>query len=115
MNYYTDVLKQYAVFEGRASRTQYWMFVLINFIILLILAGIEVALGSPLIIYSLYQLAVLVPTLAVTVRRLHDSGKSGWWILIGLVPFIGAIILLVLMVIDSEPGENRFGPNPKGA
>lgn len=113
MNYYTDVLRKYAVFGGRASRKQYWMFFLINNIIIAILWGICFALHN-LVLYWLYLLVLFVPGIAVGVRRLHDTDHSGWWYLVGLIPLVGAIILIVLMVTDSTPGQNRFGPNPKG-
>jgi len=114
MNWYIGVLKKYAVFSGRARRKEYWMFTLVNVIILLVLAGVEKALGilGPSVIYAL---AVLLPGLAVSIRRLHDTDRSGWWMLLSLVPFIGAVVLLVFMVLDSNPGGNRFGPNPKAA
>jgi uncharacterized membrane protein YhaH (DUF805 family) len=108
MNWYFEVLRKYAVFKGRARRKEYWMFVLFNIIIGLILGFIGI-LGT------LYMLAVLLPSLAVGVRRLHDAGRSGWWLLIGLVPIIGGIVLLVFFVQDSQPGENEYGPNPKVA
>ena len=119
MNWYVKVLKNYAVFSGRARRKEYWMFVLFNFIFSVIAMILDNILGlafenvgyGP--IYLLYCLAVFIPGLAVSVRRLHDIGKSGWFILISLIPFIGPIWLLVLMCTDSEPGENDYGPNPK--
>ena len=120
MNWYITVLKKYAVFEGRAKKKEYWMFVLFN-IIFSVLAGLlDIALSTPgqnngndfNLVSSLYSLAILLPTLAVTVRRLHDVGKSGWWILIPLIPVIGSIWLFLLMLADSEPGGNQYGPNP---
>jgi uncharacterized membrane protein YhaH (DUF805 family) len=120
MNYYTEVLKKYAVFSGRARRKEYWMFVLWNFIIVVVLwiiaAAISVAINSQVvsIIVGLYSLAVLLPNIGVSVRRLHDIGRSGWWLLIGLIPLVGAIILLVWDAKDSQPGSNQYGPNPKG-
>lgn len=115
MNWYLEVLKKYAVFSGRARRTEYWMFFLFNFIISFVLAFIEGIVGGPGIIGLLYSLAVLIPGIAVSVRRLHDTNRSGWWLLIGLVPLIGAIVLLVFMVQDSQQGDNHYGPNPKAA
>ena len=115
MNWYLEVLKKYAVFEGRARRTEYWMFFLFNLIISFVIGFVEGMFGSPGILYLIYALAVLIPGIAVSVRRLHDIGKSGWWILIGLVPLVGPIILLVFAVMDSQPGDNEFGPNPKAA
>jgi uncharacterized membrane protein YhaH (DUF805 family) len=119
MSWYLEVLKKYAVFSGRARRTEYWMFVLFNIIIILVLAFIDYSTGtfSPQagvgLLGGLYSLAVLIPSIAVTVRRLHDTGRTGWWILIGLIPIIGNIALLVFMVLDSEPGTNQYGPNQK--
>jgi uncharacterized membrane protein YhaH (DUF805 family) len=119
MNTYLQVLKKYAVFSGRASRSEYWVFVLFNitFIVIAIIldnimgiAMTEVGYGP---IYGLYALAILLPGLAVAVRRLHDVGKSGWMILISLIPIIGAIWLIVLMATDSNPEENQYGTNPK--
>lgn len=114
MNWYLEVLKKYAVFEGRARRMEYWMFVLVNLIISIVLAIIEFVLGSPGVIGWLYALAVLIPGIAVSVRRLHDTDRSGWWLLLALIPLIGAIVLLVFMLQEGGPGTNRFGPNPKG-
>ena len=119
MNWYLKVLKQYADFSGRARRKEYWMFVLSNMIFAIVAMILDNVLGiamegigyGPL--YGLYALAMLIPGLAVAVRRLHDVGKSGWMILIALIPLIGAIWLLVLMVTDSNPGENQYGQNPK--
>ena len=113
MNWYLEVLKKYAVFSGRARRKEYWMFFLFNVIILFVLGLVEGLAGSPGIVSMLYSLGVLIPGIAVTVRRLHDTDRSGWWLLIGLVPLIGAIALLVFMVQDSKLDENQYGSNPK--
>lgn len=115
MNWYLTVLKRYAVFTGRACRSEYWLFVLINVIVAIVLGVIEGMLGSPGIVSGLYSLAVLVPSLAVTVRRLHDTGRSGWWILIGLVPIIGGLVLLIFVVLPGTAGPNPFGEGPDGA
>ena len=119
MNWYLKVLKQYADFEGRARRTEYWMFILFNMIFCIVavildnLMGLTISPEMPYgVFYFLYCLAVLIPGLAVTVRRLHDTGRSGWMFLICLIPFIGGIWMLVLTVQDSDD-DNRFGPNPK--
>jgi uncharacterized membrane protein YhaH (DUF805 family) len=119
MNWYLKVLKQYADFSGRARRTEYWMFELFNIIFAIVAMILDNVLGiamegigyGPL--YGLYALAMLIPGLAVAVRRLHDVGKSGWMILIALIPLIGSIWLLVLTVTDSNAGENQYGQNPK--
>ncbi len=119
MNWYLKVLKQYADFDGRARRKEFWMFALFNLIISYALFGIFAAIGSaidnPSIMFVsyIYSLGVLIPNIAVTVRRLHDIGKSGWYILISLIPLVGAILLIVWLCKDSEPGTNEYGPNPK--
>ncbi|MCF8364419.1 MAG: DUF805 domain-containing protein [Bacteroidales bacterium] len=120
MEWYLKVLRNYANFSGRARRKEYWMFALLNFIFTIIAMIMDNVLGinygmdifyGPL--YTIYALAVIIPSLAVLVRRLHDVGKSGWWFFISLIPIVGAIWLLVLTVTDSESGENQWGPNPK--
>jgi uncharacterized membrane protein YhaH (DUF805 family) len=113
MNWYLEVLKKYAVFSGRARRKEYWYFVLFNFIIMVILSIIDQAINSA-ILSTIYSLAVLIPSIAVTVRRLHDTNRTGWWVLIGLIPLIGLIVLLIFTVQGSQKGENQYGPNPKG-
>ena len=118
MNWYLAVLKKYAVFSGRARRKEYWMFVLFNIIFSIVAVILDNVFGTAMeevgygVIYILYCLAVLIPSLAVTVRRLHDTGRSGWWIFITFIPFIGAIWLLVLLVMDSQAGKNKYGPKP---
>lgn len=116
MNWYLKVVRDnYANFKGRARRQEYWMFAFINLIIILILNTIDrVAFSADMaILSSIYGLAILIPGIAVAVRRLHDTDRSGWWALLGLIPIIGTIILIVMMCFDSTPGTNRFGPNPK--
>lgn len=113
MSYYVKVLKNYVGFQGRASRKEYWMFFLFTTIFSLILTIIDVAAGLNSLLTGFYSLAVLLPSLAVAVRRLHDTGRSGWWLLISLVPFVGGIILLIFMCLDSEVSENKYGSNPK--
>ncbi|MFN3190236.1 MAG: DUF805 domain-containing protein [Aureliella sp.] len=117
MNEYKKVLFQnYANFSGRAARKEYWMFFLFNLIAAAVLMVVDMGLVMFVGIAGLnllYTLAVIVPGIAVSIRRLHDTGRSGWWILLGLVPFVG-ILLLVLMCLDSEPGTNEYGDNPKG-
>lgn len=114
MNWYLTVLKKYAEFSGRARRTEYWMFVLFNLIISLLLGFIEGLVGGPGVLGIIYALAVLVPSLAVTVRRLHDTDRSGWMLLLGLIPIAGPIVVLIFMVQEGKPGDNKYGPNPKG-
>ena len=113
MSWYLEVLKKYAVFDGRARRKEYWMFLLFNLIITFVLYFIERLASGPGVLGGLYDLAVLLPTIAVGVRRLHDTNRNGWWLLIGLIPVIGTIVLIVFMVQDSQPGENQYGTNPK--
>lgn len=108
-----SVFTQYVGFSGRARRSEYWWFYLAN----LIVGGILSQLGKNIsafgVLSGLYSLAVLLPALAVAVRRLHDIGKSGWWILLNLIPVVGQIIIIIWMCKDSMPGENLYGPNPK--
>lgn len=113
MNYYTGCWKKYADFSGRARRREYWMFVLFNSIAIFASGFVDGLLGLSGILPGLYNLAALLPGVAVCARRLHDTDRSGWWMLIALVPFIGWIWLLILLVIDSQPGANRFGDYPK--
>src|ERR671913_135219 len=121
LSWYLEALKKYAVFSGRSRRREYWYFVLFNIIVGIVLGWIDALLGTrgsyagAGLLSGIYSLAVLIPTLAVSVRRLHDIDRSGWWILIGLVPLIGVIVLLVFALLDGTPGDNRYGPNPKGA
>ena len=119
MYWYLQALKKYAVFSGRARRAEYWQFTVVYYIIAVVLSlplilvageGVQKVL-SPLAF--VYNLAMILPSLAVTVRRLHDTNHSGWWMLISLVPIIGGIIFLVWMVTDSDPYENQYGRNPK--
>ena len=114
MNWYLGVLKKYAEFSGRARRKEFWMYTLFNFIIIIVLSVIDGIIGIP-ILSGIYSLGVLIPGIAVSARRMHDIGKSGWWLLIGFVPFIGVIVLIIFFVMDSNPGDNQYGPNPKGA
>ncbi|MEU5418143.1 DUF805 domain-containing protein [Streptomyces sp. NPDC001407] len=113
MHWYVDVLKKYAVFTGRAGRAEFWMFTLFSVLISLALAVIDTALGTKPLLGVLYSLAVLLPSLAVGVRRLHDTNRTGWWILIALVPIIGGIILLVFLALPGTPGDNSYGPRPQ--
>lgn len=119
MKWYLKCLKQYADFKGRARRKEYWMFVLFNVLFSMVLTVLDAALGwSDMergvgVLGAIYSLVVLVPGLAVVVRRLHDIGKSGWNYLFVLIPIVGAIVLLVWFCQDSESGTNKWGENPK--
>lgn len=118
MNWYLHVLANYAVFRGRAGRPEYWYFVLFNVIASILLAILDAMIGTVIgfeefvLLGGIYALAVLVPSIAVTVRRLHDTDRSGWWFLISLIPFVGVIVLIVFMVKQGTAGPNRFGPPP---
>ncbi len=111
MEYFIGGLKKYADFTGRARRKEFWMYSLFYIIFYAIASAIDVALGT-IIFSSVYALALLIPTIAIAARRLHDTGRSGWWQLIGFIPLIGAIVLLIFYVQDSL-GENEYGANPK--
>ncbi len=121
MSWYLEAFKKYAVFGGRSRRMEYWSFVVFNLVVFAVLAGIDALLGTFSsasgvgLLSGIYLLATLIPILALTVRRLHDIDRSGWWIFIYLIPLIGPIVLLVFALLDGTPGDNRYGPNPKGA
>lgn len=112
MEWYLKCLRQYADFNGRARRKEYWLFCLFNFIFAFIAGLLDVLIGNT-IVTPLYTLFVLVPGISVTVRRLHDVGKSGWFYFISLIPIIGAIWLFVLLCSDSQEVDNVWGSNPK--
>ncbi len=113
MDYYISVLLKYADFEGRARRQEYWTFSLVNTIVIIILSIIGNLSKTPNVILSLYCLAVLVPYIAVSVRRLHDINKSGWYFFIRFIPVAGIIINLVYMIQDSDFERNAYGKSPK--
>lgn len=130
---YKSMFKKYAQFNGRSRRSEYWLASVMNMIIVMafyfimfipmmiditnngepsgLTAGIMGIFG--LLIFA-YAMAILVPSLAMSVRRLHDTGRSGWFLLLNLIPYIGGIIIFVFSVLDSQPGANQYGPNPKG-
>lgn len=121
MSYFTGAIKKYAEFSGRASRKEYWMFVLF-YIIFYCVAGIVDSLAKTQftvsgetvgVIATIYSVALLLPFLGVTIRRLHDIDKSGWFILLGLIPLVGEIILLVFYCKAGTEGENKYGADPK--
>ncbi|MDI9831231.1 DUF805 domain-containing protein [Streptomyces sp. KAU_LT] len=113
MNWYLDVLKNYATFGGRARRKEYWMFTLFNAIAYIVLMVIDLATIGSGVLPVIYELAVLIPSLAVAVRRLHDTDRSGGWLFIAFIPLVGAIILLVFLASDGKPEANKYGENPK--
>jgi uncharacterized membrane protein YhaH (DUF805 family) len=116
-----SVLSKYVGFTGRARRSEYWWFFLFTILVSIVTAVLDNALGLNFVdgsstgfIGTVVSLALLLPGLAVAVRRLHDTDRTGWWLLIALVPVVGAIVLIVFFVLDGTPGANRFGPSPKG-
>lgn len=114
MKSYLNCWKHYADFSGRACLSEYWMFVLINLLIGLLLAVPEFVMGREAsILSSIYSLIVFIPSLAVFVRRLHDVGKSGWMFFVSFIPVVGIIWLLILLCTDSQEGSNEYGDNPK--
>ncbi len=121
MSWFLLALKKYATFSGRSRRREYWFFVLFYLIIVIGCAVVDAVLGtfsetSEIGLFSgLAALGLLIPSIAVTARRLHDTGKSGWWQLIAFIPLIGGLVLLVFVLKDSFPAENTYGPNPKSA
>ena len=114
VNFYLDAWKKYATFGGRSRRKEFWFFVLVNMVIgwLLGLIGGSLGIAGTILMYG-FSLAVLVPGIAVSIRRMHDIGKSGWWVCICLVPLIGSIWFIVLAAKDSQAGDNQWGPYPK--
>lgn len=120
MDWFLQAMKKYATFEGRSRRKEYWYFVLFYCLLIIGLSIVDGFAGTfeeeaGIGLFSgLFVLGTFLPTIAVLVRRLHDTNRSGWWVLINFVPVLGAIVLLVFTVQDSQPGGNRFGPNPKG-
>lgn len=119
MNWFLEAVKKYAVFAGRARRKEFWFFVLFYLIIFFVLAFIDGMTGSLSVetglgLFSgIFMLAMLIPSISVSVRRLHDTNRSGWWYLIGLIPLVGGIVLLVFFVTDGTSGQNDYGPDPK--
>ena len=124
MDYMLMPLKRYAEFSGRSRRKEYWMFtlgiVIISVVLsVLLIGGIDFSTGMPsggfgvgLAVLILFSLAIFIPALAVQVRRFHDQDKSGWFVLLNFVPYIGGIVVLVMMCLDGTAGPNRYGPDP---
>jgi uncharacterized membrane protein YhaH (DUF805 family) len=120
MSWFLMALKKYATFTGRSRRSEYWFFVLFYVIIFIALAFVDGFIGTfdPQsqigLLSSIFTLGMFIPSISVAIRRLHDTSRTGWWLLIGLIPLVGAIVLFVFTVLDSAPGQNQYGPNPKG-
>lgn len=120
MSWFLKALGQYATFSGRARRKEYWYFVLFQILIAIVLSFVDVFMGLMSehgwgLLSSIFWLALLLPSIAVGVRRLHDTGRSGWWLLLVFIPLVGALVVLFFTVQDSEPETNQYGPNPKAA
>ncbi len=111
---YIGVLQKYAVFEGRASRREFWVFNIMNALLALGVSILSSAFGAAFlsVLMLLYFIAIFVPSLAVSIRRLHDIDKSGWWILIGIIPVLGGIIQFIFYILPGTEGPNRFGAAP---
>jgi len=125
--YFINTIKnKYADFNGRATRSEYWYFVLFYFIISFIARIIDIYLINPQlnltpkaemqgsVLTSIFALAMLLPQITLAIRRLHDTGRSGWWYLLIFIPILGWLVLIYFFIIDSEAGTNAYGPNPKG-
>ena len=115
MVWYIKALKSYTKFDGRARRREFWIFAMINFAIYILLAVGEGMINLTYLFSSIFVLVVLLPSIAVSVRRLHDTGKSGWWLLLAGLPVLGAIVLIVFFVEEGHDEPNKYGPNPKAA
>lgn len=112
--------KKYTVFEGRSARQEFWTWTLINLAVMIVLNIVQVTVEGvtglstgPIWLANLFALATMLPSIGVGARRLHDAGKTGWLMLLGLIPCVGLIVLIVFWCQDSQPGDNQFGPNPK--
>ena len=113
--------RRYAEFSGRSRRKEYWMYVLFNIIVAVVLsilegvAGLSQMVGPYGPLTALFVLGSLVPSIAVSIRRLHDTDRSGWWLLLALVPIIGSLVLLYFYILEGTRGQNEYGADPKGA
>ncbi|UTP39125.1 DUF805 domain-containing protein [Phenylobacterium sp. LH3H17] len=126
-----EPIRKYAQFSGRARRKEYWMFCLLIIGIEIVFytlmgilgagpmmagdptVGVNPAAGLLMLVFSVVMLGLFIPSLAVSFRRLHDTNRSAWWLLIALIPLLGVVVLLVFMLLDGTQGDNRFGPDPK--
>ena len=119
MGWYLIAIKNYAGFGGRARRKEYFYFQLFNFIIIIVFLLLDILIYNISdenllgIFTGAYSLGIFIPNIAVTFRRLHDTGRSGWWLLINFVPMVGTLIYLFFLFSDSQPEENQYGPFPK--
>jgi uncharacterized membrane protein YhaH (DUF805 family) len=132
MNSYVQVFKRAFDFGGRSRRREFWLFVLVNLVVTAVLTALDTFLGlgglstlsgpgyaitylAPGLLGSIYNVVVLIPNIAVSIRRLHDTDRAGWWLFIALVPIVGAIVLIVFWAMEGTRGANRFGADPKSA
>jgi uncharacterized membrane protein YhaH (DUF805 family) len=121
MSWFLAVLRQYATFRGRARRREYWMYLLVYLGIYLLLMLVDALTGTfemeseSGLLSGLFMLGTLLPSIAVAVRRLHDTDRSGWWLLLGLIPLVGQIVLLYFLIQEGDEGSNVFGSDPKAA
>lgn len=116
IEWYKKPFQKFLEFEGRSRRKEYWTFVLVNLVISMILGGSGGIFGTGMgTLSGLFSLIILIPSITVGVRRLHDTGRTGLWLLVGFIPVIGLLILIFFMIQDSEPGSNQYGPNPKAS
>lgn len=119
MNWYFAALNKYADFSGRARRREYWIFSIVNVVLIIAAVIIDNVIGTIILdgpfgfLSAAIFIATIIPGLAVTVRRLHDSGKSGWYYFVSFIPYVGGILMLVMMLLDSEPNQNQYGLDPK--
>ena len=113
LDWFVKCLKNYANFSGRARRKEYWFFTLVQFIILVITQIIDAILSTDFVFYAIAALALFIPSLSAAVRRLHDTGRSGWWFLIALIPLIGTILLIICLVTETKPENNQWGQPAK--
>jgi uncharacterized membrane protein YhaH (DUF805 family) len=121
MSWFLAVLRKYATFSGRARRREYWMYLAVYVPLYALLLLVDALTGTfdmeseRGFLSSLFLLATLLPSIAVAVRRLHDTGRSGWWLLLGIIPLLGTIVLLYFLIQEGDAGGNRYGPDPKAS
>ena len=116
MNYFIEcITTKYADFSGRARRQEYWMFALFYVLLYIIISFVVSAFPESVasLVLLAFVLGLFIPCLSALVRRLHDTGRSGWWVLLQIIPVIGPIVIFIFCVLDGEPTDNEYGPNPK--
>ena len=113
IDWYLGPFQKFAKFEGRASRKEYWMFVVMNIPVAFLFGVLDALVGAGGVLGGVYNLILLVPSVSLMCRRLHDQNRSGWWQLLLFIPIVGFIVILVFMCLDGTAGDNRFGSDPK--